>query len=247
MRVTRIKEDVTALSYELLRRNGISVKFRVKTYYEGLNKELNYYYKSYIYNSGNKAKSSISITPRSYIQFDFGTEDGKNMFFLSEVYKNRLVKKLSNVVKLLESYECGELIDIIKVDQSGTHIINSFPKNNKIVLGLTTMNVDVVIREEKCDIGVRISINNMSATISVFDFLDLMTKLEGLNYTNTALLLLNHMGSPELGSNEIDFRPEKIISKEDREQEFNSIASNNNSSLKNIAVKKNKSYNKPLW
>ena len=44
MRVTRIKEDITAISYELLRRTGLSVKFKVKTYYEGVNKQNMYYY-----------------------------------------------------------------------------------------------------------------------------------------------------------------------------------------------------------
>lgn len=99
MNVTRVKEDITAISYDILRRNGISVKFKVKTYYEGINKTQNYYYTNYIYNIKSERKSSININPKSYIQFDFGIDDGKSVFFLSEVYKNRFVRKLLPLVK----------------------------------------------------------------------------------------------------------------------------------------------------
>ena len=222
MNVTRIKEDVTALSYEILRRNGFSVKFKVKTHYEGTNKQLQYYYKSYLYNSGSKKKTSINFSPKSYIQFDFGVDDGKNVFFLTEVYKNRLIRKLEQVVQLLEAYDSGE-IDIVKVDSSGTHINNKFPREVKISLGNNKAIITTCIREEKMDIGVNIQFNNMSATIALYDFLELMIKLKSINYTTMTMMLLNHLGAPELGSNETDFRPEKIIGIDDN-KEFNSFS-----------------------
>ena len=244
MNVTRIKEDVTALSYELLRRNGFSVKFKVKTRYEGMNRQDQYYYKSYLYNSGNKKRTSISITPKSYIQFDFGIDDGKNVFFLTEVYKNRLIRKLDQLIQLLEAYDSGE-IDIIKVDSSGTHISNKFPREVKVSLGNNTAIFTTCIREEKMDIGINIRFNDMGATIALYDFLELMTKLKDFNYSMMAMLLLNHIGAPERGSNETDFRPEKIIGIENTEKEFNSFAGHKSplEGLKN----KQPIYNKPSW
>jgi len=248
MNVTRVKEDVTAISYELLRRSGLSVKFKVKTYYEGINKQEMYYYTSYVYNNSNKKRTSISIVPKSYIQFDFGIDDGKNLFFLSEVYKNRLVRKLTKITQLLDAYDNRE-IDIIKVNQSGTHIDSKIPRETKISLGSHFAIITVEIREDKSDIGVGIQIDNMKAVISLFDFLDLMIKLNSINYTDMSMKLLNHIGPPEIGSNEIDFRPSKIISTEDREQEFNSIVmATNSSELKNLASPvKPKSYNRTNW
>ena len=246
MNVTRVKEDVTALAYELLRRNGFSVKFKVKTHYEGINRQDQYYYKSYLYNSGNKKRTSITVSPKSYIQFDFGIDDGKNVFFLTEVYKNRLVRKLDQLVQLLEAYDSGE-IDIIKVDSSGTHISNKFPREVKVSLGNNTAIFTTCIREEKMDIGVNVRFNDMGATIALYDFLELITKIKDLNYSTMAMMLLNHIGAPELGSNETDFRPEKITGIENRDKEFNSFSSSRSplDELKNKQPTNN--YNKPNW
>lgn len=226
MNVTRVKEDITAISYEIMRRSGLSVKFKVKTYYEGINKIDSYYYTSYAYNSGNKKKNSVVLVPKSYIQFDFGTDDGKSTFFLSEVYKNRLVRKLEKLAALLDGYDNKE-IDIIKTDQSGTHIDNKVPTKINVNLGVHKASITACIREQKLDIGVIISIDNMSAIISMYDFLDLVIKLKSINYTQMSMLLLNHIGAPDQ-SHEIDFRPSKIVSNEDRETEFNSISRVNN-------------------
>ena len=244
MNVTRVKEDVTALSYEILRRNGFSVKFKVKTHYEGVNKQDQYYYKSYLFNSGNNKRNSVTFSPKSYIQFDFGVDDGKNVFFLTEVYKNRLMRKLDQLVQLLEAYDSGE-IDIIKVDSSGTHISNKFPREVKISLGSNTAVFTTCIREEKMDIGVNVKFNNMSATIALYDFLELITKLKSLNYTMMTMLILNHIGAPELGSNETDFRPERITGVENLDREFNSFSGPKSplNELKN----KQPTYNKPSW
>lgn len=246
MNVTRVKEDITALSYEILRRNGFSVKFKVKTHYEGVNKQNQYYYKSYLFNSGNNKRNSITFTPKSYIQFDFGVDDGKNVFFLTEVYKNRLVRKLDQLTQLLEAYDSGE-IDIIKVDSSGTHISNKFPREIKVSLGNNKAIITTCIREDKMDIGVNIQFNNMGATIALYDFLELITKLKDFNYSMMTMLLLNHVGAPELGSNETDFRPEKITGIENRDKEYNSFSSSK-SPLEDLKNKQSTaSYNRPSW
>lgn len=245
MNVTRIKEDVTALSYEILRRNGFSVKFKVKTHYEGINRQNQYYYKSYLYNSGNKKRTSITVSPKSYIQFDFGIDDGKNVFFLTEVYKNRLIRKIDQLVHLLEAYDSGE-IDIIKVDSSGTHISNKFPREVKISLGNNTAIFTTCIREEKMDVGITVSFNNMAATIALYDFLELITKIRDLNYTTMSMLLLNHIGSPELGSNETDFRPEKITGLENNDKEYGTYSAPK-SPLDDLKTKQAIIYNKTSW
>lgn len=245
MNVTRVKEDITAISYELLRRNGFSAKFKVKTHYEGINKQSQYYYKSYVYNAGHKRQNSITFAPKSYIQFDFGIDDGKNVFFLSEIYKNRLIRKLDQLVQLLEAYDSGE-IDIIKVDSSGTHISNKFPREIKFSLGNNTACFTTCIREDKIDVGVNIKFNEMNATISLYDFLELMYKLKGINYMSMTMLILNHIGPPELGSNETDFRPE-IITGSDSDNEVVRFTSGK-SDLSDLKIPTSTSYNRrPSW
>lgn len=215
--LTRIKEHVNAISYELLRRNGISVKFRVKTYHEGMNNKEMYYYTPYSFNSKNQKRYSINLTPRSYVQFDFGTEGENNIFFLSENYKNKLMRKLNPMLTMLLAYDDGE-IDIVKVDQSGTHIDKKYPISIMVKLGVNTFQADVIIRPEKLDIGVQITINKMTAIIAMNDFFDLCTKLAGLNYTNMTMLILNYLGHPDdLEYNLVDFRPTKIITNESKE------------------------------
>ena len=61
------------------------------------------------------------------------------------------------------------------------------------------------------------------------------------------MLLLNHMGTPDQ-SHEVDFRPSKIVSNEDREAEFNSLGRTNNdfNGLKTIN-NDTKKYNSLKW
>ena len=152
--------------------------------------------------------------------------------------------KLDQLIQLLEAYDSGE-IDIIKVDSSGTHISNKFPREIKVSLGSNIAIFTTCIREEKIDVGVNIQFNNMNATIALYDFLELTTKLKNFNYNMMAMLLLNHIGAPELGSNETDFRPEKILGIDDSGKEFNSFSAHKSplDGLKNSQP----SYNKPSW
>lgn len=250
VQVTRVKEDVNAIAYEILRRNGISVKFKVKLRYTtGLqqNNEV-YYYNPYSFNSKNKQNYSITLKPTSYVQIDFGTEgENNNIFFISENHKNKLIRKLDKQIALLNAYEDGD-IDIIKVDQSGTHISNKFPVKEEVRLGVYKVSVNVLIREEKMDVGVQIGINNSYAILTIHDFLDLMTKLAGLNYTNMTMHVLNFIGKPDnLEYNLVDFRPTKIIGTESRE--LAAPIAGNKSSISDLNINKGKSktYNNIKW
>lgn len=247
MQVTRIKEDINAISYEILRRNGISVKFRVKAHYEGLNGKEIYYYTPYVFNSKNQKRYSINLAPRSYVQFDFGTEGENNIFFLSENYKNKLMRNLNQMLTMLLAYDDGQ-IDIVKVDQTGTHLDKKYPISSTVKMGVNTFRTDVVIRPEKLDIGVQITINKMSAVIGIQDFFDLCTKLAGLNYMNMTMLLLNYLGSPDnLEYNIVDFRPTRIISNDSKEL-HNPIASNNSTFKGLESIKpQTKTYNRMNW
>lgn len=246
MQVTRVKEDVNAISYELLRRNGLSVKFRVKTRYSsGLNNKETYYYTPYAFNTKNKKSYSINISPRSYIQFDFGTEGGTNIFFLSENHKNKFIRNVAKQVAMLNAYEDGK-IDIIKVDQSGTHISNKYPVKEEMRLGVHVVSTVIVIRQDKMDIGVQINIDKMSAVIAMNDFLDLITKLNSINYTSMTMSLLNYLGIPEdLEYNMVDFRPTKIVS---NDREFTAPIAGSKSPLSGLDINKqaSKTYNKPM-
>lgn len=206
MHVTRIKEDISAINCELFRRKGLAVKFRVKTYYETQDNQYEYYHKEYVFNSGNKRMGTMSIVPKSYLQFDIIENNTKELFFMSEAMKNKVVRKLNKMITLLEAYEDNE-IDIVAVDASGTHIKNGFPKSEKIIMGRSKVTVLVCIREEKCDVGVAIKFDDYNPIIiGLPDFFELYYKLKELNYTSTALALLNYLGCPELGVHETDFR-----------------------------------------
>ena len=210
MHVTRMKEDISAINYEIFRRKNIIVKFRVKTYYETTNNnqssQLEYYHKEYVYNSNKRRMATMTITPKSYIQIDVINENEKNMFFMGEAMKNKFIKKLSKMVALLEAYDDHE-IDIIAVDASGTHIKNGFPKSEKVIMGKSEIHILTCIREELCDVGVALKFDTAGTVIlSIYDFLELYYKLKDLNYNSTAILLLTYLGSPELGKHETDFR-----------------------------------------
>lgn len=216
MHVTRMKEDFNAITYEIFKRKGIVLKLKIKLYNEyqtdsGLQED--YYHKEYIYNKGNKRSATISLSIKSYIQIDTfqNSESKKELFFMGEAMKNKFVRKLSKIVAILEAYDDKE-IDIITVDSSGTHINGKLPKSEKIIMGRSIINVLLCVREEKCDVGVKLQFdNNSPVIISSDDFLELYHNLKNLNYTECAIGLLNYIGSPELGKYETDFRQPGIF------------------------------------
>lgn len=142
----------------------------------------------------------------------------------------------------MDDYDNGD-IDIVKVDQSGTHIDSRIPTIN-MRLGIHKVSASIIIREEKIDVGVLLIIDNMSVELSIYDFIDLIIKINEINYMQLAISLLNHIGAPELGSNEVDFRPQKIESIENRDSDMDSIAPNK-STISNLNSKK--SYSSRTW
>lgn len=212
MRLTRITEDVTAITYDIFKRFGMTVRFKLKTYYEDHNSQSIYYHNEYVYNIGNKRQANVAISPKGYIQIDIKDAENKKMsFFMSDLLKNKFVKKVTQLATLLDAYESNE-IDIVKVDSSGTHISSNFPKSVKITMGRSIINVDTVMRTEKNDVGVQLTFDNsISITLALLEFLDFYYKLRDFNYANVSLLLLTYLGSPELGKHEVDFREQGII------------------------------------
>lgn len=205
MVLTRIKEDVTAINLDIFKRAGLSVKFKVKTYTENANKQQVYYHNEYVYNKNNKWNKTLSLSPKSYIQLGVG-EDEKYLIFIFETFRNKIIRKLSKLVALLEAYESNE-IDIVKVDSSGTHISNNFPKTVNVIFGKNKIDVTVVIREDKGDVGVVITFDGIhSVLLSLLDFLDLYYKLKDISYLSLTMQLITYLGSPELGRHEKDFR-----------------------------------------
>ena len=207
-----MKEDITAITYDIFKRYAISIKFKIKTYYEDHNNQEVFYHSEYVFNSGNKRNANISITPKGYIQFDIRDSDGnKKSFFMSEVFKNKFVRKVSQLASLLDAYDSNE-IDIIKVDSSGTHISSNFPKSVKVLMGKSSIDINTIMREEKNDVCVELIFDGyISAVVTILDFLDIYYKLKDFNFLNTSLLLLNYLGCPTLGKHETDFREIGII------------------------------------
>lgn len=218
MRMTRRKEDFNAITYEIFKSGGINVKFKVKLYNENTvnqTTQSEYYHKEYVFNGYNKSRqATISLSAKGYIQIDvYQGDDPKYMFFMGEVMKNKIVRKLTKFIALLEAYDDKE-IDIITVDSSGTHINSKFPKSEKIILGKSEMKVLACIREEKCDVGIAIQFDDAKPVIlPLFLFVELYYRLKDINFTQCTMALLNYIGSPELGQHETDFRQEGIFDK----------------------------------
>lgn len=207
----RMREDITTISYEIFKRSGFSIKFKVKTYQTDQNNNDRYYHSEYVYTVGNKRQAMVSLTPRGFIQFSCMYEGVNNNVYITQVFLRKFIRKSSKLVALLEAYESNE-IDILSVDSSGTHINNNFPKNLKIIVGNRVMDIAVLYREDKNDVGVNINIDNtVTASLSILDFLDMYYKLSEINFTNMPLLLLSYIGSPELGVHEKDFREPKFL------------------------------------
>lgn len=212
MSLTRIKEDVTALSYELFKRKNFSIRFRVKTYSDTATGQSYYYHNEYVFTKNNKRNCVMSINPKSYIQIDIVNDIGnKVIIMVSEMYKNKIVRKISKLVALLEAYDSNE-IDIVTVDSSGTHINKNFPSKVSATMGRNKLDVEVIMKEESNDVMISLLFDDsVSTVLSIHDFIDIFYKLKDINYTYMSLQLLNYLGSPSIGSHEVDFRENKFL------------------------------------
>ena len=126
---------------------------------------------------------------------------------------------------LLETYESGD-IDIIKIDSSGTHINNCFGRDmisTQFRISTHLLKFEVIIREDKCDIGIYCKVDDVEIIISEYDFMDFVYKIKSINFLQLSMELLNYLGSPELGTNLTDFRVNKTLIKDDEIFDDNDI------------------------
>lgn len=245
MVVARMKEDYNAITFELFRRMGINMKFKVRLYNKDSNNNSYFYHNEYVYNYGRERNASIALTPSSFIQINYGRDD-KNVFYMFEVIKNRFVSKVSKLVTILEAYDNGD-IDIIKIDQSGTHINSQCPSVEKITVGKCKMKCEIIIRPNVGDVGVNIYFEkDQFVELSLADFLDFYYKLKNLDYSMMTLSLINYLGHPQLGVHEKDFRETQFLDTNYNRVPEGTVAYNSMGSLNNIQIPR-KLDNKPKW
>lgn len=247
------KKDVKTLSLDILKRNGLSVKFKTKLYNKGFNDQLTSYHQEYVYNQNKQISLNMNLNLNSFIQFSLSNNDNnyKELLMMTEVSRNKFIRKCSNLIGLIEAYE-SEDIDLITVDSSGTHIHSCFKKESfvSIKINKKIVSLQALVREEQGDVGILILIDDSSVILSIYDFLDMMYKIRSINFLNTALNLVTYFGAPELGENATDFR-EDIPIRYDAEEELNisgggRAKTNNFDGLKSNTVD-NKSNNKINW
>lgn len=220
MHVTRRREDFNAITFELFRRKGISVKFKTKLYSENTQQQTEeYFHKEYVYSKGKKRSATITLSPKSYIQIDLTNYDAgrKELFFMSEAMKNKFIRKCSKLITILEAYDDHE-IDIISVDSSGTHINSKVPGHTKVIMGRSEIDILLCIREDTSDVGVVLTFDQLQPIIiSMHDAMELYHTLKDLNFTACTLGIISYLGSTELGSHETDFRQPGILDDQNRE------------------------------
>lgn len=201
------KKDVKTLSLDIIKKNGLSVKFKTKLYHKGFNDLDMYYHQEYIYNQNHQMSMNLNLNLNSFIQFTISNDNYKEDLVMTEVSRNKFIRKTNKFIGLVEAYD-SEDIDLIQVDSSGTHIATCFKDMSHIELSLNKkiLKLQVIIRDEIGDVGILISIDDNNSILSIYDFLDMVYKLRSINFITTALNLVNYFGSPDLGENTTDFR-----------------------------------------
>ena len=131
-RISARKKDVKTLSLDIIKRNGLSIKFKTKLYYKGYS-DNEYYHKEYIYNQNKQMSINVNLNLNSFIQFNISNNDDnyKEILIMTEVSRNKFIRKTSKLVGLIEAYE-SEDIDLLVVDSSGTHILSCFKNESSI-------------------------------------------------------------------------------------------------------------------
>ena len=206
IKVERARKDIGSISYNLLKRQNFSVKFKCRFYTMGYNNDMQYYHSEYIYNTNNGIMSTISLTPTSMIVIESNNEK----IFLTETKKNKLVKKLTNMFTILEAYYNDD-IDILVVSANGTQITNKFKeKITTVNLGKDKITFEAGLYNNSV-VEVMVTINDKEPSIiSLYDFVDMVYKLRSVNYTNFTMSLMNYMQRPDFGEYEKDLREEKF-------------------------------------
>lgn len=217
MHVTRRREDFNAITYEIIKKKNMCVKLKVKLYNEftSTNGTIveDYYHKEYVYDKGKKRSATISISTKGYIQVDIMNYDTnkKELFFMSEAMKNKFIRKSSKIIAILEAYDDHE-IDIVSTDSSGIHINGKIPSHEKVTMGRSEIDISLCVRDVYNDVGVSITFDNSFGTIlHMNEFIELYHALKDLNFTQCSIALLGYIGTPELGSHEVDLRQPGIL------------------------------------
>lgn len=249
------KKDVKTLSLDIIKRNGLSVKFKTKLYHKGYNDLPEFYHQEYIYNQNKQMSINMNLNLNSFIQFNISNNDDnyKEVLIMTEVSRNKFIRKTAKLVGLIEAYE-SEDIDLLKVDSSGTHILSCFQNESKaeVKINKKIFYLQTIIREDVGDIGILLSIDEKEVVLCVYDFLDLVYKLRSINFIETALNLITYFGSPDLGENATDFR-EDVPIRYDAENEIilngggRSSTNNFNGLKSNNTNNNNKTNNKINW
>lgn len=201
------KKDVKTLVLDIIKRNGLSVKFKTKLYNKGFNDQNVYYHQEYIYNVNNLMNMNINLNLSPFIQFTLSSDDNREDLIMTEVSRNKFIRKCNKFIGLIEAYDAEDL-DLIQVDSIGTHIASCFRDISHVEISLNKkiLKLDIILREEIGDVGIQLTIDKLYTVLSIYDFLDLIYKIKNINFLSVALSLITYFGSPNIGENSIDFR-----------------------------------------
>lgn len=192
---------IDSASLCLLNRKGLNITFKVKTSNQGTDNNNEYYYKTFEYDRNNDTRMSVQLELKPFIEFKF-TGLQKYSCIVNPHHKTKLITKLAPMIATLELYNSNE-IDIIT--SKGDIDSKNYPTSCKVKLGKNIMNFDVIFRDERGDVGVKIDANGFAAVISIWDFVNVFTTISEIRYTDLAISLLSHVGSPRIGTNVIKF------------------------------------------
>lgn len=215
------KQDVKTLSLDIIKRNGLTVKFKVKLFNKGFNDIETLYHQEYVYNQNKQMNINVNVNLNPFIQFSISDDNYKEILIMTEVSRLKFMRKSSKLIGLIEAYESDD-IDIISVDASGTHIMSCFRNESscEIKMNKKIVKISAVMREDTGDVGILFSIENSSVVLSVYDFLDMIYKIRSINFLDMGVKLISYLGMPELGENITDFRNDVSI-RYDAEEELN--------------------------
>lgn len=216
------KEDIKTITDTLYKRKSVSAKFKVSLY--PCNE---YYHKEYIYNIKSIKSATLNLDMNKCIEISVPTDKSQYMI-LTEMDRNKLIRKVGKLVALLERYIDGEC-DILDVTSIGSTniapwvntVINPTIKL-KILKNETTISL---IYDEELGEGINITSDVFNTFVKCEEFVELMYILKSINYSHMALELVTYMQSSEIGNNTMDFRHEVLFPKDNETQSQPSISS----------------------
>lgn len=209
IRIMKRTAEISSLSLTLFKRGRLSCKFKTRLYYEGFNSILTYFHSEYVFKSKrSKEDRMVNLSPNSFIHLE-ASDENKNKFsiLISEVARNKLLRKIHKMVAVLEAYETEEL-DLIDIDDGEAYITNKYGDiYSQISISKHKVEFNVIIRDKLSDIGVSLHIDNIHIIdLSIHDFLDIMYKIKNVNYMSMTMQMILYLRRPDVGQYETDFR-----------------------------------------